>query len=209
MMGRLAGMLVLLVGTGCAALPGAVPDYGVGYQSKGIASWYGEAFHGNPTASGEIYDMYGMSAAHRIMPLGSMIRVTHLENGRTVQVKVNDRGPFVRGRVLDLSYGAALALDMVRQGTAPVRFQVVGVPPGFGRPYTVQVGAFTVEGNARELSKRLSRDYPEVSVKIFRSKFGSLYRVRVGSFDDERRAQKTARKIARREGLETYVIRLE
>jgi rare lipoprotein A len=91
----------------------------------GLASWYGEFHHGLPTASGEPFDMTRLTAAHRSLPLGTRLRVTNLDNGRTVQVRVNDRGPYVVGRVLDLSHGAAQALDMVERGVVPVRLDVV------------------------------------------------------------------------------------
>ena len=91
----------------------------------GVASYYGEKFHGRKTANGETFNMYKMTAAHRVLPLGTMIRVTHLTNGRRVVVKVNDRGPFIEGRVLDLSFAAALELEMVSAGTAEVMIEIV------------------------------------------------------------------------------------
>ncbi len=90
----------------------------------GLASYYGKKFHGRPTSSGEIFDMYGMTAAHKTLPLGSQIQVTHLGNHRSVIVKVNDRGPFVEGRILDLSYGAAKEIGMIQEGVAEVRIDV-------------------------------------------------------------------------------------
>lgn len=97
------------------------------YRSSqiGYTSYYAHKFHGRPTASGEIYDMNGLSAAHRELPLGTIIRVTHLGNGKSVVVKVNDRGPFVEGRILDLSLGAAKKLDMVNEGVARVKIEIV------------------------------------------------------------------------------------
>ena len=91
----------------------------------GLASWYGEYHHGLPTASGEVFDMAQLTAAHRTLPLGTRLRVTNLENGRIVRVRVNDRGPYVDGRVLDLSHGAARVLDMVERGVVPVRLDIV------------------------------------------------------------------------------------
>ncbi len=103
-----------------------------GYRARGIASWYGPDFHGLSTSSGELYDMNGMTAAHTTLPLPTWVQVTNLENGRSVVVKVNDRGPFVDNRLIDLSYAAARALDMVRNGTA--RVEVRTVAPPFDRP---------------------------------------------------------------------------
>ena len=108
---------------GCASHPryrGKPISYQIGY-----ASYYAHKFHGRPTASGEIYDMNGLSAAHRELPLGTVIRVTHLKNGKSIIIPVNDRGPFVKGRILDLSLGAAKKLDMVNEGVARVKIEIV------------------------------------------------------------------------------------
>ncbi|NBV54762.1 MAG: septal ring lytic transglycosylase RlpA family protein, partial [Proteobacteria bacterium] len=96
------------------------------FSEKGIASWYGSDFHGNATANGECYNMYAFTAAHRTLPLPTIARVTNLENNRSVVVKINDRGPFARGRVIDLSYAAAQSLGVVRNGTAPVLVEAIG-----------------------------------------------------------------------------------
>lgn len=97
---------------------------------EGVASWYGPGFHGRLTSSREIFDQYGFTAAHRTLPLGTWALVTNKENGRTVKVYVNDRGPYINGRVIDLSYAAAAAIDMVHDGTAPVRIVILGpLPP--------------------------------------------------------------------------------
>ena len=104
-----------------------VLDTSRGYSQRGIASWYGQAFHGRSTSSGEPYDMYLMTAAHKTLPLPTYVQVTNLENGRTVVVRVNDRGPFVEGRIIDVSYVAAQRLGMVGRGTAQV--EVVALDP--------------------------------------------------------------------------------
>jgi rare lipoprotein A len=109
-------------GRGASALAAAA---GPGSLSQGQASWYGPRFHGAATASGEAFDMYGLTAAHRTLPLGSHVQVKNLENGRTVVVKINDRGPYAKGRSIDLSYGAARRLGMVRDGDAPVEITVL------------------------------------------------------------------------------------
>lgn len=100
----------------------------LGYSEKGIASWYGEDFHGQASANGECYNMYAFTAAHKTLPLPTIVRVTNLENNRSIVLKVNDRGPFVRGRIIDLSYAAAQSLDMTRTGTAPVLVEAIGGP---------------------------------------------------------------------------------
>lgn len=103
----------------------------LGYSERGIASWYGKDFHGKSSANGECYNMYAYTAAHKTLPLPSIVRVTNLENNKSVVVKVNDRGPFVRGRVIDLSYAAAQSLDVARMGTAPVLVEAIGGPHHF------------------------------------------------------------------------------
>jgi rare lipoprotein A len=194
---------------GCAVLPRPAKEYKVGYRQEGIASWYGEPFHGRPTASGEIFDMHAMTAAHRLLPLGSHIKVKNLSNGRTITLKVNDRGPFVRGRILDVSYEAARALLMIQSGTAPVELRVVKINRQVTSPFTVQVGSFIREETARELIEKLKGRYHDVFMNISTIGNKNYYRVRVGKFSDERLAHYTARKLRQKEGLETFVTRRE
>ena len=135
-----------------------------GYLERGVASWYGPTFHGEHTSSGEQYDMYGMTAAHKTLPLPTYARVTNLKNGRSVVVRINDRGPFVANRLIDMSYTAAAKLDMLREGTTLVEVQALlaGEPDNLTRssetpPPTlyVQVGAFSDERNANRAVERL------------------------------------------------------
>ena len=112
--------------SGCAGLTKGQADADVGMKERGIASWYGDDFDGWVTASGDLYDIYGLTAAHRTLPLGTMLRVTNVVNGRHVTIRVNDRGPYVNGRILDLSYAAAQELEMVRDGISAVYLEVVG-----------------------------------------------------------------------------------
>ena len=135
-----------------------------GYSERGVASWYGPTFHGGSTASGEPYDMYAMTGAHKTLPLPTYVRVTNLRNARSVVVRINDRGPFVANRLIDLSYTAAAKLDMVRDGTTLVEVKALtpGVPDTLTRtaelpPPTlyVQAGAFTDPQNAQRLLARL------------------------------------------------------
>ena len=120
----------------CASLPKGQADLDVGMKERGIASWYGDDFHGWVTANGEIYDMYALTGAHRTLPLGTMVRVTNVVNGRQITIRINDRGPYVKGRVLDLSYRAAQELNMVREGVSAVYLEVVG-HQGLG-PWTAE-----------------------------------------------------------------------
>lgn len=175
------------------------------YRETGVSSWYGKDFHGRKTANGETYDMYGLSAAHRTLPLGASIRVTNLDNYKTVKVKVNDRGPFARNRVLDLSYGAAKELGFVAQGTTRVRIETVE-PIRDSAQFTVQAGAFVEEGNAKQLKQRLSRRFDSVSIVSSESNVGKFYRVRVGSYSSEEKAELVASKLTL-EGLEPIVMR--
>jgi len=117
--------LSILALPACMTVPKGLGDYDAGYAERGIASWYGGYFHGRPTASGVIYDQFKMTAAHRLLPLGSIVRVTNAENGRQVEVVINDRGPFIKGRILDLSYAAAQHLGAVEPGTLPVLVEVI------------------------------------------------------------------------------------
>src|SRR5215470_3457913 len=118
--------LVVLLAQACSLFRSTPPV--VGGRQEGIASWYGPGFHGNRTANGEIYDQYELTAAHPSLALGSRVMVTSLANGRSVEVRINDRGPFVDGRIIDLSYAAARVIGMIGPGTMPVRIQVLGEP---------------------------------------------------------------------------------
>lgn len=137
---RAAGCALAMVTVGCATpaeiirRSPPIPPAILGAEATGQASWYGVPYHGRRTASGEIYNMYQLTAAHRTLPLGTRLRVTHLENGRTVEVRVNDRGPFKLERIIDLSYAAARRLGAVETGLAPVRLRVVGLPDGTRLP---------------------------------------------------------------------------
>jgi rare lipoprotein A len=120
------------------------------YEETGTASWYGDAFHAKRTANGEIYDMHAMTAAHRTLPLPSIVRVTHLVNGRSVLVRVNDRGPFRKGRIIDLSRAAAEALGFHKHGTAPVRVTYVGPAPLDGGDHQERAANAAVLGTAQQ-----------------------------------------------------------
>ncbi len=109
----------------CMTMPKGLGDYDAGFKELGVASWYGGSFHGRLTANGEVYDQFKMTAAHRLLPLGSVVRVTNPENGREAEVLINDRGPFIRGRIIDLSYAAAEHLGAVYPGTLPVVVKVL------------------------------------------------------------------------------------
>ncbi len=186
-------------------LPVYREPYAPGYIERGIASWYGEDFHGRPTSSGEIYDMYGLTAAHKLMPLGTVAKVTNMKNERSVTVKINDRGPFVDGRIIDLSYSAAAALDMVESGLTPVEIEVLK----WGEKvtdFTVQVGSFVSEENALRLKTRLGQKYPEVYIVPYLTNDMKFYKVRVGPMKELREAQQLVEDLSA-DGLVTFVTR--
>jgi len=200
-----AVLLALLLG-GCASERYARPSEGT--VQRGLASWYGTEFHGKATASGEVYDMYGVSAAHRELPLGTRIEVKNLDNGRSIKLRVNDRGPFVRGRVLDLSYGAARELDMVNAGVARVEIRVLEVGRGPSGPhrgtrYTVQDGAFRAPVNARAVEAKLAG---LDGVVVLADE--EWHRVRVGLFESREEAEKVLRQV-RHKGLDAVIVAVE
>lgn len=196
----------LLIFAGCATNRFDKPQ--VGSAQRGIASWYGEPFHGRATASGEIYDMHGLTAAHKELPLGTVVDVLNLDNGKRVTVRVNDRGPFIKGRIIDLSYGAAKKVGMVGPGTAKVEIEIRSLgdgPPGpnMSTRFTVQVGAFQDPANARRLRDELAADYADVSLV----QDGQWHRVRVGKFPRQKDADAVYRELKGR-GLPALVLAL-
>ena len=156
-----------------------------GQVVTGIASWYGGDFQGKPTSNREIYDMYGMTAAHNTLPFETRVRVVNLVNGKSTVVRVNDRGPFVEGRIIDLSLAAARSIDMEGPGTAPVRLEILSAPPPSAGPaFAVQVGSFLRPESARELEARLKAPFGEVSIVAFADRDGrTFYRVRLPAAD--------------------------
>jgi rare lipoprotein A len=162
----------------------------------GVASWYGGEFHGRPTSSGEIYDMYQLTCAHNTLPLGTIVMVTNLENGRSLELKVNDRGPFVKERIIDVSYAAAQMLGMWGKGTAPVKVEVVsfGIEPV--QRFTLQVGSFTDETNAQKLAEQLRRSFENVYVATMETLTQKYHRVRVGQFETRDAALIIAEKLS-------------
>ena len=174
-----------------------------------MASWYGYPFQGRRTSNGEIYEMHDMTAAHRTLPFNAVVRVTNLTNGRQTEVRINDRGPFVANRIIDLSQSAAQAIEMIGPGTAQVRLEVISGPnPAVGF-FGVQVGAFLVQENATRLKAQLESRYPPVSVVPFESPNGTFYRVRVGRLPSEDAARKLADQLHESDQFTTFVVRLD
>ena len=165
------------------------------FEQTGIASWYGPPYHNRRGSNGEIYNMNAMTAAHLTLPLGSIVRVTNIKTGHSALLRITDRGPFVEGRILDLSLAAAKALDVYLPGTATVRLEVLEAPSALdsGGRWCVQIGSFADEKGAAELADRLKRRYQTAKVLKFPSPTGSWW-VRVRVLDDDRqRAQALVR----------------
>jgi len=162
----------------------------------GVASWYGGEFHGRPTSSGEIYDMYQLTCAHNTLPLGTVVMVTNLENGRSLELKVNDRGPFAKERILDVSYAAAQMLGMWEKGTAFVKVEVVtpGIEPV--QRFTLQVGSFADEPSAQKFAEQLRKTFENVFVTTVESLTQKYHRVRVGQFETRESALVIAEKLS-------------
>ncbi len=171
-------------------------EHARGFTQNGKASWYGKKFHGRKTAGGEIYNMYAISAAHKTLPLGTWVRVHNLENNKKINVRINDRGPFVKGRIIDLSYSAAKKLGIIGPGTArvkivalgyarqnqtPAKSETVFIPADYYKGmFTLQIGAFEDFKNAEKLQKELRPIYKNVHISSFDRGDKILYRVRAG-----------------------------
>jgi len=202
-----------------------VMESGKGFAEKGIASWYGTKFHGKRTSSGETYDMYAMTAAHKTLPLPTYLKVTNLNNGRHIIVKVNDRGPFHENRIIDLSYTAAIKLDIIKYGTGLVEVRAIGpgqsipVNPGGGAPvktvsvfngkagFYIQVGSFGKLINAENLRQKLG-PFGAHLVKISQVVVSgdTLYRVRIGPLSDINLADSIVSKLANYGVLEHRIV---
>jgi rare lipoprotein A len=162
----------------------------------GVASWYGPDFHGKPTSSGEIYDMYQLTCAHNTLTLGTTVIVTNLENGKSLELKVNDRGPFVKERVIDLSYAAAKILGIWEKGTAFVKVETVGPWVEEIQRIVLQVGSFTEETKAQRLAEQLRKCFENVHVTPVETSIQTYYRVRIGPFETKESALDRAEQLS-------------
>ncbi|WP_299004985.1 septal ring lytic transglycosylase RlpA family protein [uncultured Shewanella sp.] len=178
-----------------------VLDSGKDYTATGIASWYGLKFHGHLTSNGEVYDMYSMSAAHKTLPLPSFVKVTNTSNGKTVIVRVNDRGPFHQNRLIDLSYAAAYKLDMLDTGTAKVKIEVIYIPDptllaisdvSSNKQHYIQVFASADKKKINQLAKKLSTQY---QLKSRLQTVDNLYRLQLGPIGQQQLATELADKL--------------
>ena len=180
----------------------------VGYVEEGVASWYGIPYHGRPAADGEIYNMETLVAAHRVMPFNTWLRVTNLANGKTVDVRIIDRGPFVAGRFLDLSKAAARQIDLIGPGTGQVR-EVIAAPSDIPSNdfYAVQIGAFAVYANAERARLAYAERFGTAQLAV-KQGAAPLWRVLVGKEKSIQRAQQMAEQL-RAEDKNVFVVRLD
>lgn len=196
--------LALLAGCSRAVMTTPPVPPVAGREEVGMASWYGAPHHGRRTASGEVYDMHQLTAAHKTLPFGTRVLVTNRDTSQSAEVRVNDRGPFVEGRILDVSYAAARLLGAVGPGIIPVSVRILSLParssPGDG-PYTVQIGSFTARARAEAL-----RDTVNGATIAEGTVAGEpVYRVRVGAYPDRTQAAAAARDLTAR-GYHALVV---
>lgn len=180
----------------------------------GVASWYGSEFHGRPTASGERFDMYALTCAHKELAFGTILKVTNIANNKSARCTVNDRGPFIAGRDIDLSYAAAKDLGLIGSGTGSVRIEYVGRDSGYIKtvryisssgPYTIQIGSFREIKNARHLKSGLELKYKDVYISEALVNNDVFYRVRIGKFNSKTDASRFADMLAE-EGYSPLVM---
>jgi rare lipoprotein A len=174
-----------------------------GFRQRGIASWYGRRFHGQKTASGESYDMYAMTAAHPTLPIPSYVRVTHVASGRSVVVRVNDRGPFHASRIIDLSYAAANRLGFVQAGSAEVQIEAVAAPE---QAVYLQLGAFRTRENAETLQERVRREAAWLQDAVRVGMSGELWRLQVGPYLSRDAARAVAERIEAELALNAILV---
>ena len=190
--------------------PTIPPDAKPLATETGLASWYGPPYHNRRGSNGEVYNMHAMTAAHRTFPLGSVVRVTNLKTGHTALVRITDRGPFIPGRIVDLSLAAARKLDVWQPGVAEVRVELMesGAAPGSPGKWAVQIGGMPDEKAATKLAEHLTRRYHTADVLRFKSPAGDWWiRIRVVD-DDHERAEKLAAETATPEGA-VFLVRLD
>jgi len=176
-----------------------------GNVQVGQASWYGEDFHGKKTANGETYNMYAMTAAHKTLPFESVVLVLNLKNKKSVRVRINDRGPFIKGRIIDLSYAAAKGIDMVGPGVVPVRIEVLqSDSPNIAQEYAVQVGSFIQRKNAQKLKKALLYKYRNTYITRYETAQETYFRVRI-PVKNMKQAEKITRNLLRK-GYTPFIL---
>jgi rare lipoprotein A len=200
-----------LIFSGCMGGYHRTTPFEDGKGLQGIASWYGPGFHGKPSASGEPYDMWQFTAAHRSLPFGTRVRVQSLENGKSVIVRINDRGPFIRGRIIDLSYAAARELAMIGKGTDEVILTVVSPETSEAdarKPtrFWVQAGSFQSLTEAVSFQEQLRPHFSNLRLKTVNLPSGEWHRVQIGDFQTPAQARKVASELERQFAIEPFYI---
>lgn len=197
-------LLVLLFAASCATTGSAYKER-PGHTERGLASWYGPGFDGKRAANGEVYDMNQLTAAHRTLPFDTVVQVRNRDNGRRVEVRITDRGPFVKGRIIDLSYEAAKQLDMLGPGVVPVEIRIIAGGPVNGKSSQlwVQAGAFRNADEADAFYRQLRREYPDVKL----SSDGTWHRIRLGPFEKRKDAERAQRQL-QRQGIDAFLTLL-
>lgn len=192
-----------------------------GFAQTGKASWYGPNFHGRKTSNGEIYNMYGMTAAHKTLPMNTWVMVYNLENDRSIKVRINDRGPFIHGRIIDLTYTGAKALGILGPGTAKVKIEALGQATAYSKKtklpvafqpldywkgnFSVQLGAFKNWSNAEAFRKKLFQKYSNVQISAYQYDQDLFYRVRLGHFTNLQDAELFAKRLSS-ENFDVFVV---
>lgn len=193
-----------------SALPGAAAAPTIGTAERGLASWYGHPYHGRPAADGEIYDMETMVAAHRTLPFQTVVRVRNIGNDKTVDVRIIDRGPFVQGRIIDLSHAAAKEIDLIGPGIAQVEITIIGTP-AVPEPalFAVQIGAFREKANADRAEQNMMTAYGAAKA-VLRVGDPSVWRILAGREDSPDAAEALAKRIrAEQHEPQAFVVRLD
>lgn len=187
------------------------------YSGYAVASWYGSEFHGKPTSSGEIFNMYANTCAHREYPFGTKLRVTNIKNNKSIECVVNDRGPFVSGRDIDLSYAAAKEIGLISTGISNVAIEYLGRDFSYIKevkylslsgPFTIQIGSFKDKSNALRLKTALELKYGQVYLQQTNIKGENYFRVRMGRFLDINEVKKLGKMLAE-EGYNVFITKYE
>ncbi|GJL68055.1 MAG: lipoprotein, RlpA family [Nitrospirales bacterium] len=208
---RICLILALMLMAGCAGGGHSHTEpITSGISQQGVASWYGPSFHGNPTANGEPYNMWALTAAHRTLPFGTRVLVQSVETGKSVTVRINDRGPFIRGRIIDLSYGAARELAMIGKGTETVRLTILEnssagsghISNGGPAIYWVQAGSFTTLAQAASMREQLATHYPNIRLTTVDLPSGQWHRVQIGIFPSQEKAKIVAEELEKQFDLD-------
>ena len=180
------------------------------YSETGYASWYGKKYHGNKTSIGEVYDMYRMTGAHKTLPLPCFVKVTNLINQKSVIVRINDRGPFIKNRIIDLSYAAAHRLEIIERGSELVKVEVISPLSDSAlykslNAFYIQAGAFSEQGNAVKLLNRITKNKTDkIANKIIKK--GSLYSLMIGPYNSRNKADEISKSLSKKFSLNTFII---